>query len=121
MFGHSYSKADDWAAIISALFIMYNAYTIFRPALGEILDEHTHHDLIEKIRAMENDVEGVLGIEKCLVRKTGVYYFVDVHLEVDATISVEKGHKIGHDFKDYVMEKLPDISDILIHIEPKRM
>jgi cation diffusion facilitator family transporter len=119
--GPKYSKADDWAAIISAIFIIYNAYSIFRPALGEILDEHTHHDLIEKIRQMENDVVGVMGIEKCLVRKTGMYYFVDIHLEVDATISVEKGHKIGHDFKDYVMKKIPDISDILIHIEPKKI
>lgn len=121
LLGSDYSKADDWAAIISALFIVYNAYTIFRPALGEILDEHTHHDLIDKIREMENDVEGVLGIEKCLVRKTGVYYFIDIHLEVDGLISVNKGHEIAHKFKDYVMGKIPDISDILVHIEPKRV
>jgi cation diffusion facilitator family transporter len=118
IFGSKYSKADDWAAIISALFIVYNAYTIFRPALGEILDEHTHHDLIEKIRKMENEVEGVISIEKCLVRKTGMYYFVDIHLEVDGNITVEKGHKIGHDFKNYVMYKIPEISDVLVHIEP---
>lgn len=117
-FGSAYSKADDWAAIISALFIVYNAYTIFRPALGEILDEHTHHDLIEQIREMENEVEGVFAIEKCLVRKTGMYYFVDIHLEVDGNISVEKGHKIGHDFKSFVMNKIPEISDVLVHIEP---
>jgi cation diffusion facilitator family transporter len=121
LLGPTYSKADDWAAIISAVFIMYNAYTIFRPALGEILDEHTHHDLIENIRQMENDVKGVMGIEKCLVRKTGVYYFVDIHLEVDGAISVNEGHEIAHKFKDYIMDKIPDISDILIHIEPKRV
>lgn len=118
LLGSQYSQADDWAAIISALFIVYNAYTIFRPALGEILDEHTHHELIEKIRQMERDVEGVLGIEKCLVRKTGVYYFVDIHLEVDGAISVNKGHQIAHNFKDYVMNQIPEISDVLIHIEP---
>lgn len=118
LFGTEYSKADDWAAIISALFIVYNAYTIFRPALGEILDEHTHHDLIKKIRKMESEVEGVMAIEKCLVRKTGMYYFVDIHLEVNGKITVEKGHKIGHDFKDYIMNKIPEISDVLVHVEP---
>lgn len=118
IFGAEYSKADDWAAIVSALFIVYNAYTIFRPALGEILDEHTHHDLIEKIRNMQNEVDGVIAIEKCLVRKTGMYYFVDIHLEVDGNISVEKGHKIGHDFKNHIMNKIPEINDVLVHIEP---
>lgn len=118
MLGSEYSKADDWAAIVSAIFIVYNAFRIFRPALGEILDEHTHHDLIEKIIAFENKVEGVHRIEKCLVRKTGTFYFVDIHLEVDGNKSVSEGHKIAHEFKDCVMKNLPDIYDILIHIEP---
>lgn len=118
IFGSAYSKADDWAAIISAIFIVYNAYQIFRPALGEILDEHTHHELIDKIIAFENKIEGVHRIEKCLVRKTGAYYFVDIHLEVDGNNTVSEGHKIAHEFKDYVMKNIPDIYDILIHIEP---
>jgi cation diffusion facilitator family transporter len=116
--GSEYSKADDWAAIVSAIFIVYNAFRIFRPALGEILDEHTHHELIEKIIAFENKVEGVHRIEKCLVRKTGTFYLVDIHLEVDGNNTVSEGHKIAHEFKDYVMINIPDIYDILIHIEP---
>ena len=67
---------------------------------------------------MENEVEGVISIEKCLVRKTGMYYFVDIHLEVDGNKKVSEGHMIAHEFKDYVMKNIPDIYDILIHIEP---
>lgn len=52
LFGPEFSKADDWAAIISALFILYNAYSIFRPALGEILDEHSHHHIVDTIRLL---------------------------------------------------------------------
>jgi cation diffusion facilitator family transporter len=120
LFGRQFSKADDWAAILASLFIVYNAYKIFRPALGEVLDEHNHHELIEKIREMENHVDGVKGIEKCLVRKTGMTYFVDLHLEVDAHITVDNGHFIAHNFKDYLMNQLPEITDVLIHVEPKR-
>lgn len=118
--GSDFSQADDWAAIIASLFIVYNAYIIFRPALGEVLDEHNHHELIDKIREMESHVEGVEGIEKCLVRKTGMTYFVDLHLEVDAQITVDKGHLIAHNFKDYLMNQLPEITDVLIHVEPKQ-
>jgi divalent metal cation (Fe/Co/Zn/Cd) transporter len=62
----------------------------------------------------------VEGIEKCLVRKTGMTYFVDLHLEVDAQITVDKGHLIAHNFKDYLMNQLPEITDVLIHVEPKQ-
>ena len=86
--------------------------------MGEILDEHNHHDLIDKIKEMETHVPGVCGIEKCLVRKTGMTYFVDLHLEVTGTISVNEGHTIAHNFKDYLLKKLPEIRDVLIHIEP---
>ena len=117
-FGPAFSKADDWAAIAASLFIVYNAYIIFRPALGEILDEHNHHELIDKIKQMETHIVGVQGIEKCLVRKTGMTYLVDLHLEVAGSISVNEGHRIAHEFKDYLQGQLPEINDVLIHIEP---
>jgi cation diffusion facilitator family transporter len=118
LFGPAFSKADDWAAIAASLFIVYNAYIIFRPALGEILDEHNHHELIDKIKQMETHIVGVQGIEKCLVRKTGMTYLVDLHLEVAGSISVNEGHRIAHEFKDYLQGQLPEINDVLIHIEP---
>jgi hypothetical protein len=66
-----YESADDWAALFASGFILFNAYLIFRPALGEIMDEHVHDDLIEKIRATSNQVEGIIDTEKCFIRKAG--------------------------------------------------
>jgi divalent metal cation (Fe/Co/Zn/Cd) transporter len=67
---------------------------------------------------METHIVGVQGIEKCLVRKTGMTYLVDLHLEVAGSISVNEGHRIAHEFKDYLQGQLPEINDVLIHIEP---
>jgi divalent metal cation (Fe/Co/Zn/Cd) transporter len=120
-FGKGYEKADDWAALLASVFIVYNAFLIFRPALGEIMDEHLHDDLIKQIRMEATKVEGVLDTEKCLVRKTGMVYIVDLHVEVDGKLSVFEGHEISHRLKDFLMVQLPEIADVLIHIEPKRM
>jgi divalent metal cation (Fe/Co/Zn/Cd) transporter len=57
LLGKGYESADDWAALFASGFILFNAYLIFRPALGEIMDEHVHDDLIEKIRATSNQKE----------------------------------------------------------------
>ncbi len=118
LFGKGFEKADDWAALIAALFIVYNAYRIFRPALGEIMDEHTHHELIDEIRKASKEVPGVIDIEKCWARKNGMTYVVDLHLEMNGALTVTEGHGISHDLKDHLMEKFPYITEVLIHIEP---
>lgn len=116
--GPGYEKADDWAALLAAGFIIYNAYRIFRPALGEIMDEHLYDDMIVEIRTIAKQVDGVVDTEKCFVRKAGLSYYVDLHVVVDGTISVKQGHDIAHRLKDTLLEHLPEISDVLIHIEP---
>ena len=120
IFGEGFEAADDWAALFASAFIIYNAYLIFRPALGEIMDEHVHDDLIEEIRNIAITVEGILGTEKCFVRKTGMKYHVDLHAIVSGEISVKEGHLISHNLKDRLQEKIPNLNDVLIHIEPFR-
>jgi cation diffusion facilitator family transporter len=116
--GEGYESADDYAALFASAFISFNAYKIFRPALGEIMDEHQYPEMEQKIRALALDVSGVQGTEKCRIRKTGMSYFVDLHLEVDGQMTVNKGHDISHEVKDILRNELPEIADVLIHIEP---
>ncbi|MDY0780288.1 cation diffusion facilitator family transporter [Tenacibaculum sp. IB213877] len=116
--GEGYETADDWAALLASGFILYNSYLIFRPALGEIMDEHLYDDIIEEIREKSKNVEGVLDTEKCFIRKSGMRYHVDLHVIVDGTISVKDGHEISHNLKDYLHKEIPNIGHILIHIEP---
>lgn len=120
LLGEGYETADDWAALFAAVFILYNSYLIFRPALGEIMDEHVYDDFIVKIRKVSLTVEGILDTEKCFVRKSGMKYHVDLHAIVDATISVKKGHEIAHVLKDTLRKEIPQIGRVLIHIEPSR-
>lgn len=118
VFGKGFEKADDWAALIASIFIVFNAYRIFRPALGEIMDEHNHHDLIDGIRVEAKKVTGVVDIEKCWARKHGMSYVVDLHLEINGNLTVREGHEISHALKDHLMEVFPYLTEILIHIEP---
>ncbi|MBO3098389.1 cation diffusion facilitator family transporter [Gelidibacter pelagius] len=118
IFGEGYENADDWAALFASGFILYNSYLIFRPALGEIMDEQLYDDLIVEIRARSIEVPGVLGTEKCMVRKSGMKFHVDLHAIVDGEITVKLGHEISHELKDYLQEKIPNLAEVLIHIEP---
>ncbi len=118
IFGKGYETADDWAALVASAFILYNSYLIFMPALGEIMDEHLYDNLITEIRGKSMKVPGVLGTEKCLIRKAGMTYHVDLHVIVNGEISVKEGHHIAHKLKDYLQDEIPDLGNVLIHIEP---
>jgi len=118
IFGKGYESADDWAAIFASGFILYNSYLIFRPALAEIMDEHLYDELLENIRQVSLTVEGVISTEKCLIRKAGMKYHVDLHAIVDANLTVKQGHAIAHKLKDTLREQIPEIGNVLIHIEP---
>ncbi|MDO7849700.1 cation diffusion facilitator family transporter [Hymenobacter sp. M29] len=119
LMGPGYEAADDWAALFAAGLIIYNSYRIFRPALGEILDENVHDDLVADIRRVALTVAGVRGTEKCFVRKAGMQYHVDLHALVSGDISVRDGHEIAHRLQDRLREQLPQLGHVLIHVEPQ--
>ena len=118
LLGKGYESADDWAALLASFFILYNSYMIFRPALGEIMDEHRYDDLVENIREESLKVDGIIGTEKCFIRKAGMKYHVDLHAIVDATITVKEGHDLAHKLKDTLRSKILELGHVLIHIEP---
>ena len=118
--GDGYESADDFAALFASFIILYNSYRILKPAWGEIMDKDMYSDFAKEIASYAHTVEGVIDTEKCFVRKTGMCYYVDLHVIVDKDISVKEGHDIAHSLKRRLMEFRPEIANVLIHIEPSR-
>lgn len=116
--GEGYEGADDWAALFAAAVILYNAYRIVKPALSEVMDEAPSQEVLEKVKAIAMAVKDVSGLDKCFVRKMGFEYYVDLHVMVNANLSVREGHRIAHEVKDAILAAYPRISDVLVHIEP---
>ncbi|MCG3149292.1 MAG: Ferrous-iron efflux pump FieF [Verrucomicrobiae bacterium] len=116
--GEDYKSADDIAAIFAALIIGWNGYRLLRPAVGELMDEAPDTGLLTVVRTISLQVEGVRRVEKCLARKMGSGYLVDLHLEVDANMTVAAAHTLAHQVKDAIRAQQPRVNDVTIHIEP---
>lgn len=116
--GEGYESADDWAALFAAGCIFYNSYLILKPALGEVMDKDMHNDLEQQIREESMCVCGVCAIDKCHIRKSGIFYHVDIHVIVDRNMTVQQGHAIGHAVKEELINKFPSIVDVMTHVEP---
>lgn len=119
LLGEGYEHLDDWAALVASLIIIVNAYFVFRPALGELLDEQKYDDLIDEVREVADQVEGVIDTEKCFIRKFGMRYVVDIHVRVSAELTVVEGHTIGHFVQSTLQDKFPQIEHVFTHVEPK--
>jgi len=116
--GEGYESADDWAALAGSGLIGLNAWYIFRPALAEIMDEAQPKELIEEIRLIAKTVPRVCDIEKCFIRKTGLEYYVEIHIVVDGKMTVREGHDIAHLVKDKIIEAKPNVYNVHTHVEP---
>lgn len=116
--GPGYEVADDWAALFAAGIIVYNAYRIARPAIGELLDENLNPDLTRRVAQLAAAIPGVIHVEKCYIRKMGMLNHADLHIWVDGSLSVDQGHEISHRVKDAIQEALPSFVDVMIHVEP---
>lgn len=116
--GSGYENADDWAALFAGLVIMYNAYSLTKDSIDELMDSAPPAEFELQVRNIALKVPGVIDTDKCLLRKSGFKYFIDLHVVVDAEISVHEGHKIGHQVKDKIITTNPRFADVLVHIEP---
>jgi cation diffusion facilitator family transporter len=118
--GKGFESADDWAAIVAACVIAWNGWRLLRPALNELMDSSPNREVVDRIRIVAEAVSGVSRVEKCLVRQMGYQYFVDMHVEVDAQMTVLRSHEIAHLVKDNVRAQVPRVRDVLVHIEPTK-
>lgn len=116
--GEGYESADDWAALFACAIIGFNGARLLREAVGEVMDAAPPPTLLRSIRTLAQNVEGVRDTEKCRVRKSGLMFFVDIHVIVDGEASVRRGHEIAHEVKNRLLNANLDIFDVLVHIEP---
>jgi cation diffusion facilitator family transporter len=116
--GPGYESADDWAALLACGVISWNGLRLLRSALDEVMDAAVSPEIIAAIRSLAADVEGVMGIEKCRVRKVGLHLALDIHVVVNGEWTVRRGHEIAHQVKDRLLQSQHRINDVTVHIEP---
>ncbi|MEO8350373.1 MAG: cation diffusion facilitator family transporter [Chthoniobacteraceae bacterium] len=116
--GPGWESADDWAALLACGIIAHNGWRLFVPALREAMDTAPGPELEETIRSAASAVPGVLELDQCRIRKLGLDYYVDLHVGVDAGLTVRTGHAIAHEVKDAIRRAKPEVADVLVHIEP---
>jgi cation diffusion facilitator family transporter len=116
--GPGWESADDWAALLAAAVIAVNGMLLLRPAVGDLMDRMPERTVLERIAAIAEGVEGVRAIEKLRVRKVGMEYFVDLHVQADETMPLREAHILSGKVKGAIRAAVAEVAGVLIHMEP---
>jgi cation diffusion facilitator family transporter len=106
---------DPIVAIIVALLILRESYSLLRKAFLPLLDEAWED---KEIKELENTLsEMKVSYHELRTRIAGNYRFVDLHVEIPKEQSVENAHKYCDMIEEKLMEKFEQIN-VTIHVEP---
>ncbi len=110
--------ADHYGGFAVGLFVIYTGLSVIRESSRDLIDTMPSDDLVKEIRLKSMQVAGVLGVEKCMGRKTGLQYHIDLHVEVDPAITVAASHDIATEVRAHLRRQIPAVADVLVHVEP---
>jgi cation diffusion facilitator family transporter len=116
--GTGWESADDWAALVASLVIAFNALLLMRPALHDLMDRIPGDAVVGPIRRAAAGVPGVLAIEKLAVRKAGLGYRVNLHVQTDPTMPLDQAHVLSGMVKGAIRQAVPQVQSVLVHMEP---
>lgn len=116
--GSAFARADEAAALVVVVAILWAAGRLFYTSASQLMDRQAEPELVDEIRQVAGQVPGVRGVETLWVRRSGLEFFADIHIEVDPAISVADGHRISHLVKDRLVDHFAALRDVLVHLEP---
>jgi cation diffusion facilitator family transporter len=109
---------DSVAALVISVMILRMGWSLIRENVLTLMDTMPPPALLGQIREQALGVPGALGVSELRVRQRGSYYFVDVSITVDPRESVAAGHKIAHGVELALLQEIPSLAKVFVHVEP---
>ena len=116
--GPAFAWTDGAAALAVSTSILWVGSKLLGDNVQGLMDRQADPEVLDAFRAAATEVAGVREVETLRVRRAGIEYLVDIHVEVDPAISVSVGHEIAHRVKDHLLDSVPSVRDVLVHVEP---
>ncbi len=108
--------ADIITGVVVGLFVARAGVIIIKEAAETLVDRTKINK--SQIKEVVNQVKGVRDCHEVRTRGTISHVFLDLHLTVDPSLSVQEAHDIAHLVEIEIKRRFPEVVDVLTHIEP---
>ena len=112
-----YPLADPLIALFICVLIIHTGLEIIRESSTALLDRAAIDEKV--IIDLARSVEGVCSCHAVRTRGMAEEIYVDLHIEVDASLSMELAHEVGVDVERAIKSRIPEVRDVVVHLEPK--
>jgi cation diffusion facilitator family transporter len=110
--------ADRVAATLIAATVLWIGGGLLWENVQSLIDRQADPEILQQVRGTAQAVPGVLAVEKLRVRRMGIEYIAEIHIQIDGNSTVRCGHELAHAVKDRIMRGIPSVSDVVVHVEP---
>ena len=116
--GEKWAFMDRIGALAVAALVLYAGLKVYLKAVSELMDENVDPRITRRVKELAAKAAGVKNIETLLVRKAGLDFLVDIHIEVESGLNVPEAHAIAGQVKEKILRGLPRVKSVLVHVEP---
>ncbi|MEA1911590.1 MAG: cation diffusion facilitator family transporter, partial [Spirochaetota bacterium] len=109
---------DIITALLISIWIMKVAFDIFLETTVELMDGLADQSIYNEVFNAACGIAGVRNPHRTRIRKINTMYIIDMDIEVDGTLTVEEGHEISKQVHNCIQNKIENIYDVIIHVEP---
>ncbi|MDR1775182.1 MAG: cation diffusion facilitator family transporter [Actinomycetes bacterium] len=111
-------RADVIIAVLVGVWVIKTAIGIFRDANSELMDGGAGTAQYQAIFDAVNSVPGAGNPHRTRIRRIGGFWDIDTDIEVDPDLTVQDAHVIASRVEDAIKQRLDNVFDIVIHVEP---
>lgn len=109
---------DPLVAFLVGLWVLKNAISIFMEMNLELMDGNHDKELYHRLFAAVKTVQGVSNPHRVRIRKIAARWDIDMDIEVAPDITLHDAHELAEQVETAVRKAIPDVYDIVVHMEP---
>jgi cation diffusion facilitator family transporter len=113
-----YTILDPLATLVIVLFIVRSGYQIAKQSSRVLCDTAAILD-IKKITDIVLGIKGVKTCHKIRTRGRSDDVYLDLHVQVSPDMHIDNAHKISYAIEEAIKQNIPQITDVVVHMEPK--
>ncbi len=110
-------QADPIFGLGVSLFVLYSAWLIVQQSLHHLMDHELSNEDRERIISIVGEHSEVFNMHDLRTRRSGQDVFIQLHLELDGSLSLKEAHRIAEEVESQIKKAFPN-SEILIHEDP---
>ena len=114
----SYGLIDSWAALLVGFWVIKSALGIFMEANTELMDGGSHKVYYRIVFDAVNSVEEAGHPHRVRMRRVAGLWDIDIDIEVPPHKTITEAHTIAKKVECAIKERVENIYDIMVHVEP---